>query len=77
MNTKTNRSSELELEVMAHRYLYYVVCNPVLSDKDYDELELEARRVCTPDSSVHKLGSSLASSYTENQIIKANCLYKP
>lgn len=67
-----NRVDKLELDVMANRYLYYITCNPVLTDKEYDDIELEARRVCPPESSVHKLGSSLSSSYTKDQIAKAN-----
>lgn len=67
-----NKVDKLELDVMANRYLYYITCNPVLTDKEYDDIELEARRVCPPESSVHKLGSSLMSSYTKDQIAKAN-----
>lgn len=57
-----------EDEVMAHRYLYYVMSDPVLPDNVYDRLERQAREVCPPESPVHGVGSSLPSSYTESQI---------
>jgi len=59
---------EYEDEVMAHRYLYYVLAEPVLTDADYDTLERRAREVCPPESPVHKVGSSLPSSYTKKQV---------
>ena len=64
-------ADDLELQVMAHRYLYYVRAEPVLPDMVYDQLEREARAVCPPDSPVHGVGSSLPSSYTREQINKA------
>lgn len=57
----------LELLVMAHRYLYYVECQPVISDYEYDMIEKQAREVLSYTSPVHKVGSSLPSSYTEEQ----------
>lgn len=54
-----------EVEVMAHRYLYYVLAEPVLPDMVYDVLEREARAVLPDTSPVHGVGSSLSSSYTE------------
>jgi NAD-dependent DNA ligase len=65
MNTK------LETLVMAHRYLYYVLCEPVISDQAYDLLERKARKKCSANSPVHGVGSSLESSYTQEQINKA------
>ena len=59
---------EYEDEVMAHRYLYYVLAEPVLTDADYDTLERRAREVCSSESPVHKVGSSLPSSYTKKQV---------
>lgn len=56
---------EYETEVMAHRYLYYVLSEPVLPDLVYDVLEREAREVLPPESAVHKVGSCLPSSYTD------------
>lgn len=38
---------------------------------DYDTLERRAREVCPPESSVHKVGSSLPSSYTKKQVVLA------
>jgi NAD-dependent DNA ligase len=61
----------LELEVMAHRYLYYVLSEPQLPDLTYDVLEREARAVCPPESPVHGVGSSLPSSYTAAQVALA------
>ncbi len=57
-----------EKQVMAHRYLYYVLATPVLSDAVYDQIEREARQICDPESPVHNLGSSLPSSYTSEQV---------
>lgn len=64
----------LELEVMAHRYLYYVLAEPRLPDLIYDELERNARAVCGELSPVHGVGSSLPSSYSEAQIARARAL---
>ncbi len=57
-----------ECEVMAHRYLYYVLGTPVITDFMYDQLERTARQVLPPSSCVHSVGSSLASSYTIHHI---------
>jgi NAD-dependent DNA ligase len=64
----------LENQVMAHRYLYYVLSDTVLSDAVYDLLEREARAVCPPESPVHGLGSSLPSDYSEEVKSIANGL---
>jgi NAD-dependent DNA ligase len=61
-------AAQLELLVMAHRYLYYVLADTVLSDAAYDWVEREARSICSPESPVHGVGSSLPSSYTPQQI---------
>jgi NAD-dependent DNA ligase len=55
-----------ELEVLAHRYLYYVLGEPVLPDLVYDMLEREARGICPRESPVHGVGSSLPESYSED-----------
>lgn len=68
------RSKELETEVMAHRYLYYVLSEPRLPDLVYDDLERQARAVCDAGSPVHGVGSSLPSSYTGEQIARAEQL---
>jgi NAD-dependent DNA ligase len=53
----------LELAVLAHRYRYYVLCNPVIDDYDYDQLERKAKQALPPDSPVHGVGSDRASDY--------------
>ncbi len=53
----------LEMEVMVHRYLYYVLGRPVISDADYDLLERRARTCLVETSPVHGVGSDLESSY--------------
>jgi NAD-dependent DNA ligase len=63
-----------ETEVLAHRYLYYVLAEPVLPDLVYDVLEREARAICPLGSPVHGVGSSLASSYSESAILRAKQL---
>ena len=63
----TMHEYEYETEVMAHRYLYYVLSESVISDAEYDLLERMARTVCPADSPVHGVGSSLPSSYTPEQ----------
>jgi len=63
-----------EIEVMAHRYLYYVLAEPQLPDLVYDELERKARAVCPPESPVHGVGSSLPSSYKQEHIARAKQL---
>lgn len=67
---------EYETEVMAHRYLYYVMCDPRMPDLVYDALERKARDACPPESPVHGVGSSLLSSYTAEHIARANQLNK-
>lgn len=56
---------EYEIEVMAHRYRYYVLSEPALPDLVYDVLERAARAVLPADSVVQKVGSCLPSSYSE------------
>lgn len=46
MNTITLQ--QLEHEIMVHRYLYYVECQPVISDYEYDMLERKARVLPEP-----------------------------
>jgi NAD-dependent DNA ligase len=66
----------IELQVMVHRYLYYVKCSPVIGDRTYDELERVARDHLPASSPVHQPGSDLASSYTAEQIEYAERLLK-
>jgi NAD-dependent DNA ligase len=65
--TSNQTPEQLERSVMAHRYLYYVLAEAYLPDHLYDELERGARAVCPLESAVHRLGSSLPSSYTQEQ----------
>jgi NAD-dependent DNA ligase len=65
---------ELEIEVMAHRYIYYVMNDEVISDHKYDKMESHARHLLPRSSPVHEVGSSLLSSYTEEMIQRANFL---
>ena len=62
--------------ILAHRYLYYVMCSPVISDGEYDILERQARKGLSKDSPVRKPGSDLASSYSKEVIKYAEELYR-
>lgn len=57
--------SDPELECMAHRYLYYVLGRPVITDAEYDQLEIVARSKCAKSSPLNNPGSDLESSYSE------------
>jgi NAD-dependent DNA ligase len=50
---------------MVHRYLYYVVFRPVLTDQVYDKLEREAVESTPEDHPIHQVGSDLERSYSE------------
>jgi len=63
-NAPMSEAEILEREVLAHRYLYYVLAEPALPDATYDILERRARAVCPTESPVHGVGSSLPSSYS-------------
>lgn len=56
---------DLEKEVMVHRYCYYVLASPLLPDAEYDKIERAAREVLPESSPVHRVGSSLPSSYSD------------
>lgn len=66
--------NDLETEVMAHRYLYYVLAEPVLPDLVYDVLEREAREKVSKDSPIQRVGSSLKTSYSVEHIKRAHQL---
>lgn len=55
--------NKLEKLILAHRYMYYIECDPILPDLEYDALERTARATLPEDSPVQKVGSDLASSY--------------
>jgi len=63
--THSKRQLSLEEQVLVHRYCYYVLANPLVPDVVYDQIEREARKVYPEDNVVHKVGSSLPSSYPE------------
>jgi hypothetical protein len=61
---------QLEDTVMAHRYLYYIECAPIMLDVDFDKLERNARSSLKDklDSPVHSNGSELADSYSDKVV---------
>lgn len=63
-------------DVLGHRYLYYVLTTPVISDETYDELESCARRTVPRDDPHAQLlftvGSSLPEDYPEEALNRAN-----
>jgi NAD-dependent DNA ligase len=59
---------------MAHRYLYYVLSAPVISDYLYDQLEKLALESAPADSPLRKPGSDLASHYSDEIIAMAQNL---
>jgi len=65
-----------EILVLAHRYLYYVLNTPVISDRAYDELEKAAIKILPSTSDVNKPGSDLDSSYSQEVKDKAQLLLK-
>ncbi len=58
----------IELLCLAHRYLYYVKMNPVISDQKYDLIEKEALKSVSRDSLLHKPGSDLEQDYPKEAI---------
>jgi NAD-dependent DNA ligase len=59
---------EVENNLLAHRYLYYVLAEPVMSDYTYDMAENEARTFLPEYSVIHGVGSPLASSYSKEVV---------
>lgn len=62
------RLKSIELLCMAHRYLYYVKCRPVISDHDYDTLEREALEFVGQESLIRQPGSDNEKDYPEDAI---------
>lgn len=60
----------LEFQCMMHRYLYYVLSQPVISDYEYDMLERRALAGAAPDSPLNFPGSDQRSSYSP-EVIRA------
>ncbi len=55
----------IETQLLAHRYLYYVLSCPVITDYEYDALERAALGSLPPESPLHKPGSDIASDYSD------------
>jgi len=55
--------------VLAHRYLYYVLTQPIVTDRMYDTIEKNARKILetigVDESPIFLCGSDLASSYSD------------
>mgnify|MGYP000458641940 CR=1 FL=1 len=66
--------NDLELTVLAHRYMYYVECDPIITDYEYDMLEREARKLLPESSPVHGVGSSLPGTYSTEVCRRVNQL---
>ncbi len=58
----------IELLCLAHRYLYYVKCQPVISDYRYDLLESEALKAISFESLLNKPGSDNPKDYPPEAI---------
>jgi len=66
----------LEKEILAHRYLYYILNRPILSDREYDIKEKYAKSILPENSPVFSMGSDLESSYPKEVIEFAKKLLK-
>jgi hypothetical protein len=64
-----------ERDLMAHRYLYYVLAEPVLTDSAYSLIESSFLSALDQYSDVFSImqlvGSDLADSYTDDEIARA------
>lgn len=58
-------------EVLAHRYLYYVLSQPVITDYDYDMLERRARQELPTEETLFTVGSSRPEDYPEEVVSRA------
>lgn len=61
--------AELSLAVMTHRYRYYVLAKPTISDQEYDALEREAVERLPAGHPVHQCGSDRAQDY-EPEVVR-------
>lgn len=57
---------DLEFSVLCHRYAYYVLASPLISDNTYDEIERLAWKKCTKDHAVWNVGSSNENDYSDD-----------
>lgn len=62
----------IENNILAHRYIYYVLNDSVIPDSYYDREERKARAVLPPSSPVQGIGSSNKEDYSEEVISLAN-----
>lgn len=60
----------MENILLEHRYRYYILGEPIISDYSYDMLEREYLKVAPEDSLIRLPGSDLKSSYPEHIINK-------
>jgi len=68
----------LEIQLLAHRYLYYVLQRPVLTDYVYDMLERKIRKRLPETSVVWEVGSERPEDYNEEvRAYAAELLAKP
>lgn len=58
--------TEQEEVIMCHRYRYYVLCRPTISDAEYDALEAEAMKTAAPNSPIRKPGSDSWKDYPQH-----------
>jgi NAD-dependent DNA ligase len=55
----------LEREVLIHRFNYYCLDDPIISDSEYDALERKALAELPDSKILNSVGSSLRSSYPQ------------
>jgi len=56
---------DYEKLILAHRYLYYVKCEPVISDYEYDRLEQDAQNIVPRLAILDKVSSSNPWDYSD------------
>lgn len=68
--TPQEKIAQLRLELHRHNHLYYVECQPVISDKEFDELLLQLQQLekehpeCyDPNSPTSRVGSDLSNAF--------------
>lgn len=66
VNDEFTAQQAIQLEALAHRFSYYVLAAPVLTDIDYDALERTALVDAPPDSPLRRPGSDIRSDYPED-----------
>lgn len=65
---------ELEQRLMAYRYAYYVQCDPIITDAEYDRLDKAVMPWLPKDSPLQRPGSDMESSYKPEHITYAGFL---